>query len=276
MRPSDKSARPTGWPVRPDADSFVRWNATRLRALLSFGLAAWLPSWAPAAQESNFATTVVARPENEFEFDVPAQPASSALLEFARQANVEVIFSFDSLSRVRSNALQGRYRPNEALVVLLKNTGFGPRKSGTGGRKYVVAANEFPTGMLSGSIHLPDGRPAQGVRVLLAKTPHAVTTNSRGEFVFRSVPAGNHRLIAVAPGFQPLAFPGVQVPANNAVTLPPRAFRLTDDPTRLSTFFVRDKPTRRSPFDRSEAQPGDLTAASSGFALQRERRGRRD
>jgi iron complex outermembrane recepter protein len=239
------------------------WRSARLRALLSFVLAGSLAIAFAGTLAAGVPTGPEGRADAEFDFDVPAQPASAALLELARQAGAEVVFSFDSLQRVESNALKGRYRPQDALVLLLKNTGFGPRQTGRGGQKFIVTPDGPATGVLRGSIRSPDGRPAHGVRVILAKTEHSVATNSRGEFVFLSVPAGTYRLMAVAPGFQPLAMPAVRVPANDVATLEAQTLRLTDDPTRLSTFFVREGPTRRSPFDRSETQPGGRTAGSN-------------
>src|SRR6187549_2195272 len=71
------------------------------------------------------------------DLDLPAQTADQALLAFAEQAHVEVLYSFDELQAVKTPALQGRYEPEEALARLLSNTGFAARRSRPG--KFVVA-----------------------------------------------------------------------------------------------------------------------------------------
>ena len=38
------------------------------------------------------------------------------------------------------------------------------------------------------------------------------------------------------------------------LTLPPRMFRRLDDPARLAPYVVKERTTRRDPFDRSEAE----------------------
>src|SRR3954471_15163951 len=57
-------------------------------------------------------------------FDVPAQSAATALAAFARQAGVEVLFSFADLKQPTSTAVVGAYEPEAAIALLLRDTGF--------------------------------------------------------------------------------------------------------------------------------------------------------
>jgi hypothetical protein len=66
------------------------------------------------------------------QFDVPAQPAASALNEFARQADITLIFSYDLVTGIRTRTLRGRYAVNEGLTRLLKGTDLQYRRVGNG------------------------------------------------------------------------------------------------------------------------------------------------
>ncbi|MCU1292619.1 MAG: TonB-dependent receptor plug [Bryobacterales bacterium] len=68
------------------------------------------------------------------DFDLPAAAVSETLLAFSKQAKLEVLFSFDDLSRVTSTAVAGRYEPEDALNHLLRDTGYAARRSRTGDR----------------------------------------------------------------------------------------------------------------------------------------------
>lgn len=69
-------------------------------------------------------------------FNVPAQSAATALVEFARQARVEVLFGSDELKNVKSNPVAGTFEPYLALEILLKGTGFTAATTSAG--KFVV------------------------------------------------------------------------------------------------------------------------------------------
>lgn len=63
-------------------------------------------------------------------FDIAAQPAATALNEFAREADVVLIFSYDLVSGVHTRSLQGRLPVDEGLARLLRDTGLSYRRSG--------------------------------------------------------------------------------------------------------------------------------------------------
>ena len=145
------------------------------------------------------------------EFNLPAQPAASALLAFSQQARVEVLYSFDDLQAVPVNAVIGQFEPEDALKRLLQNTGFVARRSLRG--KFVVSRATRPTGSIEGRILHLTGEPARGVTVALAATRLRTATDMGGTFVFPAVPAGTYRLVAGAAGYQLLEQSGVLVEA---------------------------------------------------------------
>jgi len=60
-------------------------------------------------------------------FNIPQQRADQALIEFAEQADMTFIFSFDEAQRLTVNNLLGRYTRREALQILLGDTGLTPQ-----------------------------------------------------------------------------------------------------------------------------------------------------
>jgi hypothetical protein len=150
-------------------------------------------------------------------FDLPVQPADSALLAFSRQAGVELLFSSAELHQVRSTAVSGSYEPVTALSHLLRDTGFSARSNGRG--KFVVAPIRPPTGSLRGRLLTADGTAARGVQVTISDPPLTAVTNVRGDFVFGALRPGTYRLTATGPGYQPLQITDARVAAGRAETL---------------------------------------------------------
>lgn len=56
-------------------------------------------------------------------FSIEAQDAATALTEFARQANRQILFQFERVKGVRTQALAGQYEPADAIRMLLEGTG---------------------------------------------------------------------------------------------------------------------------------------------------------
>ena len=77
--------------------------------ILGFGFAVW----ASAA-------------ETEFEFNVPRQPVRSALMEFAEQADLTLVFPDDVVRDKSANALTGRHTLQQGADILLAGTGLTP------------------------------------------------------------------------------------------------------------------------------------------------------
>jgi hypothetical protein len=54
--------------------------------------------------------------------NIPAGFATNTLKEFARQAEVEIIFDAQSVYGVQTNAVNGNHDPQSALRIMLKDT----------------------------------------------------------------------------------------------------------------------------------------------------------
>jgi len=57
-------------------------------------------------------------------FDIPAQPLSSALQAFATQANMQLMYVYDLVAKMRGNEVRGDLDKHAALALLLRDTGF--------------------------------------------------------------------------------------------------------------------------------------------------------
>src|SRR5690606_32030727 len=68
--------------------------------------------------------------DERIEFDIAAQPLSSALSEFARQAHVNALYFSDDLHGLSSPPLRGSYTRQQALDLLLSRSGYNGRISG--------------------------------------------------------------------------------------------------------------------------------------------------
>lgn len=90
-----------------------------MRSLLMIALAsvsAFALSPSASAQSADRAAPTAG---SEREYDIPAQPLSSALLRFASQSDLQVLFSQDDISGLTSRAVRGRLTPQAALTQLL-------------------------------------------------------------------------------------------------------------------------------------------------------------
>lgn len=69
--------------------------------------------------------------EQSFNFDVPAQKVSTAILDIARQANVQALMSGNVLDEYRTEGLQGRLSLGAALDRVLAGTQYAYRQTGS-------------------------------------------------------------------------------------------------------------------------------------------------
>jgi len=75
-------------------------------------------------------------------FDVPAQPAASALMAFSQQAGVDVLFASADTKNLRTTAVVGIYEPAEAIALMLDGTGLSAKPTSSG--KFVVRRERTP------------------------------------------------------------------------------------------------------------------------------------
>ncbi|MBW8882694.1 MAG: TonB-dependent receptor plug domain-containing protein, partial [Asticcacaulis sp.] len=65
-------------------------------------------------------------------FNIPAEPASAALKDFARQSGLQVLAASADLNGVTTNAVSGSFEPREALQRLVDGKGLEIRNDGNG------------------------------------------------------------------------------------------------------------------------------------------------
>lgn len=191
----------------------------RLMAVAGFMVCGLLPA-APAA-----------------EFAVAPQGLASALLLFARQAGVEVLYAADEVRGLSTPGVQGRYEPERALMLLLRDTPLLARRSESG--KFIITAGPAASGEIRGRLLTPEGAGVPGLRIRVAGVDAFAATDGRGRFRVGGVPPGEHRLLVTGDGFRSLEITGVLVRPNRAVTLNSHTVEPAGDLTRLEPFVVQ-------------------------------------
>jgi iron complex outermembrane receptor protein len=197
--------------------------------------------------------TLLAEP---VDFNLPAQPADGALMTFCRQADVQLLFSYDELHRQTSAEVKGRLEPEEALDRLLGGTGFTAKQNGKG--RFVVV--HLVDGAIRGRLENPDGSPASDVRILIPTTHLSTVTDGAGSFAFNSLRAGTYRLTASVRGFQPLDVADIHVLAGRMVNLQPLVLKVATNPATLEPFVVEAKSALPGPLMENEPIPAPRTA----------------
>ncbi|HZT19523.1 MAG TPA: TonB-dependent receptor plug domain-containing protein, partial [Dongiaceae bacterium] len=124
----------------------------------------------------------VARAESPRHFDIPAEAAGAALSDFARQADVTLLFSSTLVARARTAGVHGELTVRQALGQLLGGTGLGFRQvspsaiaiiqasahvQGAGASPVAAAASPAPGGASSGAQEA--GHPSGGARGVLRR-----------------------------------------------------------------------------------------------------------
>ncbi len=194
-------------------------------------------------------------------FNLPAQSAARALLEFSQQTGIEVLFPYDELDHVRSTEVSGPREPADAISRLLLGTGFSARRSSNG--KFIVAADQLRLGSIYGRLRAPDGTPLQGLTVRLAGSLQNVTTDRHGAFTLGGVPPGTVTVLAVGPGYRPLQLTEIAVTAGRQSQLEPLTMQLADDLTRLDPYIVSSRSASQRPFEHSQMLETPLRAAGN-------------
>jgi iron complex outermembrane recepter protein len=203
-------------------------------------------------------SAALARP---VQFDLPAQPLARALLAFAEQAGVDVLFSYQDVEPHLSNAVTGRYEAEEALGLLLRQTGFVARRNLRG--KFVVTAAPRPPGAIHGQLLDPSGVPLPEARVMLPTLRRTTVTDTDGRFRLEGIPAGTHRLMVTAAGHRTASLHEVVVEPGQTTAMPAYALEGWLEPGRLAPFLVEEQAEERRPFDRPQSPPAPRTAAGN-------------
>jgi len=202
----------------------------------------------------------------EVEFRLPAEPAADALLAFAEQAKIDVVFPFDQLSHARSAEVMGRHEPEAALDLLLQGTGYAAHR--TAGGRFVIAAVVLPRGTIEGRLLAPDGELARGVQVTIPDLGRTAVTDDKGVFDFAALPPGDYRLVATGRDYQPLQITHAHVEADRVLVLAPEALRAAGEAIRLEPVVVEGRPDPAGLRDRGWP-PADPPAAAGNLDLAR-------
>ena len=111
------------------------WRYSRAVYLLLCGMGVMgIPMSAPAQIDATYL------------FDIPRLRADKALIQFARQTKITVLFPYEQVKRVRAGPLRGAFTVSEALEVLLQGSGIGWNDESTSETELETSNNE--TGLL--------------------------------------------------------------------------------------------------------------------------------
>lgn len=174
-------------------------------------------------------------------FDIPSQPATTAIHVFIKQSGTKVAFVEADLKGAMARAVTGEYEPAEALTLLLKDTGctISERKAGWFS---VVRVGIRPAGIDGEIREEKSGRPVVGAKVQLAGTDRLTITDRRGRFSLENVPAGGHILLVVADGMQDTHVTDIDLVAGSRLSLSPISVRVAQSgAVQLETYSVRAK-----------------------------------
>ncbi len=210
-------------------------------------------------------------------FDLPAQPAESALPRFAAQSRTEVLFGSQAVAGVRTNAVRGEMSVRDALARLLAGTGLkysvnetsgaisvtrtSTRDSVPNGARVVAGAGDHPeppassvapgpagsagVGTVRGTVvHATRGEYLAHASVRIAGTQFSATTEPDGAFRLGNVPAGTHTLAVTYTGLK-TELATIAVSAGETVTrnfeLVPATAGADVSVQKLDAFVVRSE-----------------------------------
>lgn len=107
-------------------------------------------------------STAVAQGADKTRFNIPSQRADRALTAFARQADIPILFPFDTVRRVTANALAGTYSVEQGLSALLAGTGLSATL-GTSGQVVIRVRSTAPVTPAAGANVLAKQRSPSGL-----------------------------------------------------------------------------------------------------------------
>lgn len=194
------------------------------------------------------------------DFNVPAGPATSSLLRFSQQAQVELLFSFDALQGVNTPAVQGRFEPAEALQRLLAGSGYEAVLTPAG--KFAVSRAAAAPGKIVGQVVDEADAPLVGVRVALegGDRRRSVFTDLHGAFTIDRLPPGVYRLVLSARGYRTMEVTDIALEAGQGFALAPQVMVDAEGVTHLERVVVEAKAadfgafvTRSAPYSPRQA-----------------------
>ena len=97
------------------------------------------------------AAPLVVFADDTFDFDIPQQPANTALTSFAQQAGISVLFQFDAVSGLTANRLVGKHTVADGVKILLEGLGLNTNVKGGQLTVRVAKKRALATTLLYGS-----------------------------------------------------------------------------------------------------------------------------
>ncbi|WP_206742905.1 TonB-dependent receptor [Erythrobacter sp. SG61-1L] len=157
------------------------------------------------------------------DFNIPAQPLASALLDFSRVAGVAVSARSELTQNRNSPGVSGKHTAEKALQLLLTGTGLTYRTTPGGG--YSIVTNPGPrsqaeTGTLSGKVLDPVTGEYKRNAIIRVTTStgekRSTSTGEGGQYRLLDVPAGETEITVAFTGY-PDKFVTVDTPAGKAL-----------------------------------------------------------
>ncbi|MBW6532551.1 TonB-dependent receptor [Sphingomonas sp. RRHST34] len=179
------------------------------------------------------------------QFDIPAQPAESAITALGRQAGVQIVAARSFSRGKRTNAVRGAMSVDAALTRLLEGTGLRAQRSGP--QTYVVLG---PVAAMFGPVSAPASASARQVAAGEPQLPPGVTTDQPADGATGSTTAAN-------------------VPAEGQAEEPARDVVVTGSRI-VSSGFTAPTPTQVLSYEAitKNAQPNVFTTVAQLPALQ--------
>ena len=115
------------------------------------------------------------------DFNIISQRADKALIEFARQAQISVLLPAARIGRVNTNELRGNYELEEALAVLLRDTGLSGQLSAAGTLTIRFADKGGESGMASPSSRKLLAKIVSSIAAAFTLSGHATAADSSAE-----------------------------------------------------------------------------------------------
>ncbi|MFC4314366.1 outer membrane beta-barrel protein [Steroidobacter flavus] len=161
-------------------------------------------------------------------FEVPAQPAVTAIPELARQAQVQIIAPAGSLEGINTPAIAGEMDAREALRTLLAGTGLTIKsdegnvillEQAGGAAARTQTGQQVGTGGVRGRIlNTATGEYVRNAEVRVEGTTIVTYSEDGGNFRLNGVPAGDATVVVRYTGLQE-SKAAITVVANEVVTL---------------------------------------------------------
>ncbi|GFE82899.1 hypothetical protein GCM10011487_48990 [Steroidobacter agaridevorans] len=180
---------------------------------------------------SAIAAALAAAPQvnaQQRKFEVPAQPAVTAIPELARQAQVQIIAPAGSLEGIDTPAIGGEMDAREALRTLLAGTGLSIKsdegnvilleQAGSAAARSQVQQNVGTGGVRGRILNTATGEYVRNAEIRIEGTTIVTYSEDGGNFRLNSVPAGEITVLVRYTGLQD-SKAAVTVLADQIVTL---------------------------------------------------------